>query len=71
MNTRACPDCGSTQSGSAVGVGKDARCSNCGAPMNLYPAFFKYLGGLIVVVLLVLAGAWIVLVGQVPLQQPF
>jgi hypothetical protein len=71
MKIRACPDCGSTRSGSATGKAKDARCLECDAPMNPNPVFFKYLGGLIAVVVLVLAGAWIVLAGQAPLDQHF
>ncbi len=50
---------------------KDARCLDCDAPMDPNPLFFKYLGGLTAVVILVLAAAWIVLAGQAPLQRHF
>jgi hypothetical protein len=71
MKTRACPDCGSTRSQTDTGKAKDARCLDCDALMNPQPLHLKYLGGLIVVVVLVLAGAWIVLVGQAPLEPTF
>jgi flagellar biogenesis protein FliO len=50
---------------------KDARCLDCDAPMDPNPLFYKYLGGLIIVVALVLAGAWIVLAGQGSTARPF
>jgi hypothetical protein len=71
VKIRACIDCGSTRSGSATGKVKDARCLDCGALMDPNPLFFKYLGGLTIVVVLVLAGAWIVLAGQGSAGRPF
>jgi hypothetical protein len=62
---KTCPDCGGTQSRSQTGLAKDARCMECDGPMN-QTVFYKYLGALILVVLLVLAGAWIVLAGNPP-----
>jgi len=64
MKPKACPDCGSLRSHSATGFAQDLRCLDCDALVFAKPAFYKYLGGLIVIVLLVLAGAWIVLGGQ-------
>ena len=50
---------------------KDARCLDCDAPMDPNPLFYKYLGGLTVVIVLVLVGAWIVLAGQGSSGRPF
>jgi hypothetical protein len=44
---------------------------DCDALMDPNPLFYKYLGALIAVVVLVLAGAWIVLAGQAPPQGSF
>jgi hypothetical protein len=71
MKIRTCPDCGGVRSRSETGEAKDARCLDCDGPMNLQPLYLKYLGGLIAVVVLVLAGAWIVLAGQAPPERPF
>jgi hypothetical protein len=61
---KTCPDCGGTQSRSRTGLAKDARCVQCDGPMNGQTVFYKYLGALILLVVLVLAGAWIVLAGS-------
>jgi hypothetical protein len=71
VKTRACPDCGSTRSGSGTGKVKDARCLDCDGPMDRQPLFYKYLGVLIVVVVLVLAAAWIVLAEHGSPGRPF
>jgi hypothetical protein len=61
---RTCPDCGSTQSRSETGLAKDTRCVQCDGPMAGQTVFYKYLGGLILIVALVLGGGWIVLIGS-------
>jgi hypothetical protein len=71
MKPKVCPDCGSFRNHSMTGLAQDLRCLDCDAPLFGQPSFYKYLGGLIVIVLLVLAGAWIVLGGQASPQQPF
>jgi len=71
MKIRACPDCGGVRSGTESGNAKDARCLDCDALMDPNPLFYKYLGALIAVVVLVLAGAWIILGGQAPTYRLF
>jgi hypothetical protein len=66
MKIRACPDCGSTRSQTDTGKAKDARCLDCDALMHPRPMYFKYLGWLIVIVLLVLAAAWLILARPAP-----
>jgi hypothetical protein len=61
MKPRACPDCGSLRSLSATGFAQDLRCLDCDALLFGDPAFYKYLGGLFIIVVLVLAAVWIVL----------
>jgi hypothetical protein len=65
MKPKTCPDCGSNRSRSETGLARDARCLDCDGLMDGHAVFYKYLGGLILIVVLVLAGAWIALGGQV------
>ena len=66
MKPKGCPDCGSVRSHSATGFAQDLRCLECDAPLFGRRVLYKYIGALVIVVLLVLAAAWIILAGQDP-----